>query len=61
MDDWKIFRSRIGQWQEDYMDRLNHKYIELLSSDKAPSEKFWELEGMIREDKRNPGVQLQMD
>ena len=29
--DWKLFRSRIGLWQEAYMDRLNREYIELLS------------------------------
>ena len=26
--DWKLFRSRIPDWQEAYMDRLNHEYIE---------------------------------
>ncbi len=26
MDDWKLFRSRIAKWQEDYMERLNKKY-----------------------------------
>ena len=27
--DWKLFRERIGVWQEAYMDRLNREYIEL--------------------------------
>ena len=27
--DRKLFRSRIPDWQEAYMDRLNHEYIEL--------------------------------
>lgn len=28
--DWKLFRSKIADWQEAYMDRLNKEYIELL-------------------------------
>ena len=31
--DWKLFREKIGQWQENYLERLNKKYIKLLSSD----------------------------
>ena len=42
------------------MGRLCGEYIELLSGDGDPSEKFWQLEKRIRNDKRNPGVQLQM-
>lgn len=58
--DWILFRSKIGSWQEAYMDRLCDEYIELLSGDGDPSEKFWKLDKRIRSDKRNPGVQLQM-
>ena len=42
------------------MGRLCGEYIELLSGDGDPSEKFWQLEKRIRNDKRNPGVQLEM-
>lgn len=42
------------------MGRLCDEYIELLSGDGDPSEKFWQLDKRIRSDKRNPGVQLQM-
>ena len=58
--DWALFRSKIGSWQEAYMGRLCDEYIELLSGDGDPSEKFWQLEKRIRSDKRNPGVQLEM-
>ena len=58
--DWALFRSKIGSWQEAYMGRLCDEYIELLSGDGDPSEKFWQLEKRIRNDKRNPGVQLEM-
>lgn len=29
--DWKMFREKIGQWQEAYMEILNQRYIALLS------------------------------
>lgn len=58
--DWALFRSKIGSWQEAYIGRLCDEYIELLSGDGDPSEKFWQLEKRIRNDKRNPGVQLEM-
>ena len=58
--DWKLFRSRIPDWQEAYMDKLNHEYIELLSGDGNPSDKFWALEERIRQDKKDSGVQAEM-
>lgn len=58
--DWKLFRKKIGGWQERYMERLVEKYIKFLSSDKAASEKFWELEKKIRKDKKNPGVLIEL-
>ena len=57
---WALFRSKIGSWQEAYMGRLCDEYIELLSGDGDPSEKFRQLDKRIRSDKRNPGVQLEM-
>ena len=58
--DWKLFREKIGGWQERYMERLVEKYIKFLSSDKAASEKFWELEKKIRKDQKNLGVILEL-
>ena len=58
--DWKLFRSRIPDWQEAYMDRLNHEYIELLSGEGNTSDKFWALEERIRQDKKDSGVQAEM-
>lgn len=59
-EDWMLFRNKIAGWQENYMDRLNKEYIELLREDIKPSEKFWRLEKRIREDKKKTGVQLEM-
>ena len=58
--DWKIFRSKIAGWQETYMDKLNKEYIEILSGDGKPSEKFWALEKRIKADKKDCGVQCEM-
>lgn len=58
--DWKLFRNKVADWQESYMDRLNKEYIELLSEDANPSEKFWRLEKRIKQDRKKAGVQLEM-
>ena len=42
--DWKLFRSRIADWQEAYMERLIKEYVTLLNGEGAASDKFWELE-----------------
>ena len=58
--DWTLFRNKIAGWQENYMDRLNKEYVELLSGDAAPSEKFWALDKRMKEDKRKKGVRIEM-
>ena len=58
--DWKLFRERIPEWQEHYMEKLEKEYIELLSSSGNASDHFWELEKRIRKDKKHPGVLLEM-
>jgi len=58
--DWTLFRNKIADWQEAYMDRLNKEYIDLLSEDANPSEKFWRMDKRIKEDRKKTGVQLEM-
>ena len=58
--DWALFKNKIVDWQESYMNRLNNEYIELLSEDANPSEKFWRLDKRIKEDRKKTGVQLEM-
>lgn len=58
--DWKLYREKIGEWQENYMERLCKEYVQLLQSDVDPSERFWALEERIREDKRRPGVRIEL-
>lgn len=59
-EDWKLFRSKIGGWQEAYMEKLNKEYIALLSGEGNAGEKFWKLEERIRKDKKDCGVQCEM-
>ena len=55
--DWKLFRERLADWQEKYMEGLIKEYINFLNDDTKPaSEKLWGLEKRIKEDKHHPGV-----
>ncbi len=58
--DWALFKNKIVDWQESYMNRLNKEYIELLSENANPSDKFWRLDKRIKEDRKKTGVQLEM-
>ena len=58
--DWKLFRERVSDWQEHYMEQLVKEYIELLSSPGNASDHFWELEKRIRKDKKHPGVLIEL-
>ena len=59
--DWKLFRSRISDWQERFMGKLVCEYTDLLNdASKLPSDKFWELEKRIKGDKKLKGVICEM-
>ena len=59
--DWKLFGERLSGWQENYMEDLVKEYANFLNDDKKPaSERFWELEKRIKEDKRHPGVIMEL-
>lgn len=46
---------------ENYMDKLTKEYIELLSNEnRNASDKFWEIEKRIKQDKKHPGVIMEM-
>lgn len=59
-NDWKLFRERIGEWQGRHMEKLCGEYAQILALEKSGSERFWELEKRIRQDKKSPGVQLEL-
>lgn len=58
--DWKLFRKKLGDWQEKYIAKLNQEYVQLLSGEGSAADKFWELEKRIRQDKRSVGVIAEM-
>ncbi len=58
--DWKKYREKIPGWQEHYMERLVEEYITFLRSEQPASDKFWELEKRIKQDKKCPGVLIEM-
>lgn len=58
--DWKLFRKKLPGWQEAYMDKLNQDYIRLLTGPGDASDKFWELEKRIKDDKKDVGVVAEM-
>ena len=58
--DWKIFRKKVPQWQEDYMKKLNEEYIEILSREGSSAKKFCDLEDRVFKDKKSVGVAIDM-
>lgn len=59
--DWKLFREKLPGWQEKYMEGLIKEYVNFWNDDTiCASEKFWKLEKRIKEDKRHPGVIMEM-
>ncbi len=41
--DWNLFKSKIAGWQENYMEKLNKEYMEIISGNESASDKFWKL------------------
>jgi hypothetical protein len=57
---WTLFKNRIADWQESYMNKLCKESIELLSEDAKSSEKFWRLDKRIKTARKKTGVQIEM-
>ena len=58
--DWKLYREKIGEWQEHYMEQLVKEYADYLCSDLPASTKFWEIEKRIKRDRKTPGVCIEL-
>ena len=58
--DWKLYCERVSDWQEHYMEQLTREYVELLTSLGNASSHFWELEKRIKQDKKRPGVLIEL-
>ena len=58
--DWKLYCERVSDWQEHYMEQLNQEYVNLLTSTGNASDHFWELQKRIKQDKKHPGVLIEL-
>ena len=58
--DWKLFRQRLPEWQEAYMEKLIEEYKSLLTNSMNSSEKFWELDKRIKSDKNQAVLLFKM-
>lgn len=43
-----------------YINQLNQEYLDILNGENKPSEKFWQLDARINNDKKSPGIELEM-
>ncbi len=59
-EDWKLYRQKIAEWQEQYMEKLVKEYADYLYSDLPASTKFWELEKRIKRDRKKPGICVEL-
>lgn len=49
--DWKIFRKRVPQWRERYLQDKNKEIVDLLTDKtKIPSEQFWDAKHKINQE-----------
>ncbi len=58
--DWKLYKEKIGVWQEHYMENLIREYADYLHSDFPASVKFWEMEKRIKRDRKKLGVCIEL-
>lgn len=58
--DWKLYREKLPDWQEAYMEKLVASYVEYLTGDEPASEKLWEMEKRIKRDRKNSGVLIEL-
>ena len=58
--DWKLYREKVPGWQENYMERLMEDYVSYLSSTEPASTKFWTIEKRMKQDKKTPGVCIEI-
>ncbi len=51
--DWKIFRKRVPEWRERYLQTKNKEIIGILSDkNKTPTEQFWDTKKKMDEEAR---------
>ena len=59
-NNYRFFNDVVVEMSEAYMEKLNHEYVKLLTEECPASKKFWALDERIKQDRRRPGVILEM-
>lgn len=60
--DWKLFKECLPIWQNRHLENVVNQYLEILSDNGTePAERFWQLENRVSEDKKHPGVIVEMN
>lgn len=57
-EDWKLFKQLLPEWQENYIEKLNEKYIKLLQRHNNASTNFWDLYHQMHKDIKLSGVTI---
>jgi len=58
--DWKLYREKLPEWQENYMAKLCNEYAAILTGSGRGSDAFWEIEKRLKQDKKRPGVMVEV-
>lgn len=59
--DWNLFRVKIIEWQNRYIERVNKKISKILIDEKlSTAERFWKAEKVINREKKSTGVIIEM-
>lgn len=59
--DWQLLKKRLPGWQEAFMASRIKEYTKLLSDEtKLVSDRFWQLDKMIKEDRKKTGVIVEL-
>ena len=59
--DWQLLKKRLPGWQEAFMSSRIREYTKLLSDEiKLASNRFWQLDKMIKEDRKISGVIVEL-
>ena len=54
--DWTLFKNKLPNWQEKYIETVIIEYQNLLNKNIPASRKFWELDKLMKKDKKKSGV-----
>ena len=55
-NDWKLFKNKLPNWQERYIETIINEYQNLLNENIPASRKFWELDKLMKKYKKKSGV-----